>query len=128
MKSYERREKVAQAIKREIAILIQQGAVKDDRMDPFVSIVSVDLNQSLSSARVMYSVMDNSGDGLDHVGTKAALQGSAGHMRGVVARRLNLRYAPKLIFIEVSSLSKAVDMVDLIDKTVAKDESHHGEQ
>ncbi|MBT6842589.1 MAG: 30S ribosome-binding factor RbfA [Candidatus Melainabacteria bacterium] len=127
MKSYERREKVAQAIKREIALLIQQGAVKDDRMDSFVSIVSVDLNQSLSSARIMYSVMDGSDD-IEHVGTKAALDASAGYMRGVVARRLNLRYAPKLIFIEVSSLSKAVDMVDLIDKTVAKDESHHGEE
>lgn len=125
MKSYERREKVARAIQREIAVLIQQGGVKDDRLDPFVSIVEVDLNPSLSSAKVIYSVMGDSD--LGHVGTKAALNGQAGYIRGVVARKLNLKYAPKLIFVETSSLSKAVDMVDLIDRTVAEDQSHHEE-
>ncbi|MDD9898665.1 MAG: 30S ribosome-binding factor RbfA [Candidatus Melainabacteria bacterium] len=125
MKSYERREKVARAIKREVASLIQQGAIKDDRLDQFVSIVDVDLNPSLSSAKVFYSVMDSSDEGLGHVGTQAALNESAGSIRGVVARKLNLKYAPKLIFVEAASLSKAVEMVDLIDRTVAEDESHH---
>lgn len=125
MKSYERREKVARAIQREIASLIQQGAVKDDRMDPFVSIVDVDLNPSLSSAKVFYSVMDDGDNELGHVGTQAALNDKAGSIRGVVARKLNLKYAPKLIFVEAKSLSKAVEMVDLIDRTVAEDERHH---
>ncbi len=126
MKSYERRTKVAKAIQREVASFIQHGGVKDDRLDKFISIVDVDLNQALSSAKVLYSVMsENVDDDIDHAGTKAALNDNAGFIRGIVARKLNLKYAPKLIFVETESLSKAVEMVDLINKTVAADESHH---
>ncbi len=126
MKSYERRTKVAKALQREIASFIQQGGVKDDRLDKFISIVEVDINPALSSAKVHYSVMNEiAGDNLDHAGTKAALNEHSGYIRGVVGRKLNLRYAPKLIFIESSSLAEAVDMVDLINRTVAADSSHH---
>lgn len=130
MKSYERRVKVARALHREIATLIHQGGVKDDRLDKFVSIVDVDLNPSLSSAKVLYSVMNENGipdEEIDHGGTKAALNESAGFIRGVVARKLNLKYAPKLIFVESDSLSRAVDMVNLIDTTVAADAQKHKE-
>lgn len=126
MKSYERRTKVAKALQREIASFIQQGGVKDDRLDKFISIVEVDINPALSSAKVLYSVMNEiTNDGMDHAGTKAALNEHSGYIRGIVARKLNLKYAPKLIFIESTALSEAVDMVDLINRTVAADQSSH---
>ena len=126
MKSYERRTKVAKALQREIASFIQQGGVKDDRLDKFVSIVEVDINPALSSAKVLYSVMNEiGGESIDHTGTKAALNDHAGYIRGVVGRKLNLRYAPKLIFVESNSLAEAVNMVDLINRTVAEDASRH---
>jgi ribosome-binding factor A len=120
-KSYERREKVARAIQRELGTLIQQGGVKDDRLDKFISIIDVDLNSSLSSARVIYSIMSKDDKDIGGQGTQAALDDSAGYLRGVVGRKLNLRYAPKLIFIASDALSKAVDMVGLIDRTVNED-------
>lgn len=128
MKSFERREKVARAIMREISNLIQHGAVKDDRLNKFVSIVEVDLNAGLSSAKVLFSVM-NTGDAdnlSSLVGVKAALNEHSGYIRGVVGRKLNLKYAPKLIFVQSESLTKAVDLVDLIDKTVEKDDENRG--
>lgn len=123
MKSFERRTKVARAIQRELGVLIQHGAIKDDRLDKFVSIVDVDLNPSLSSAKVLYSVMPQEND-ID-IGTKstqAAFDEHSGYLRGLVGRKLNLKYAPKLIFIASDSLSKSVDMIDLIHKTVQEDE------
>jgi ribosome-binding factor A len=130
MKSFERREKVARAIKIEIGNMIQKGGVKDDRIDKFVSIVDVNLNASLSSARVLFSILsyneDKEMNDLQLSSTKAALNDNAGYMRGVIARKLNLRYAPKIYFVESDALSKAVDMVDLIDRTVNADEENKG--
>jgi ribosome-binding factor A len=126
MKSFERREKVARALKIEIGNLIQRGGVKDDRLSNFISIVDVSLNQSLSSAKVSFSILSQNEDEvmneLEMSSTKAALNDNAGSMRGIVARKLNLRYAPKIYFVESESLSKSVDMVDLIDRTVNQDE------
>lgn len=130
MKSFERREKVARAIKIEIGNLIQRGQIKDDRINKFVSIVDVQLNSSLSSARVTFSILSQNEDkdlnALEMSATKAALNDNAGTLRGVVARKLNLRYAPKIYFIESDGLSKAVEMVDLIDRTINEDEEKKG--
>jgi ribosome-binding factor A len=130
VKSFERREKVARAIKIEIGNLIQRGAIKDDRIDKLVSIVDVNLNHSLSSAKVFFSVFSQSEDEvlgeLEMSSMKAALNDNAGYMRGVIARNLNLKYAPKIYFVESESLSKAVDMVDLIDRTVNEDQERKG--
>ena len=128
MKQYERRVQVARAIQKEVGALIQKGGIKDDRMASFVSIVDVDLNSSLSSAKVIFSVLDNDGDDFSHMGTQAALKDNAGYIRGVIGRKLNLKYAPKLIFVASESLSKSVDMVDLIERTVEDDASRHDEE
>ena len=125
MKQFERKIQVARALQKEIGALIQRGGVKDDRMATLVSIVDVTLNSSLSSARVTYSVLSAEGDESAHVGTQAALGEHAGYIRGVVGRKLNLRYAPKLYFTASDSLSKSVDMVDLINRTVEGDNQNH---
>lgn len=122
MKSFERRTKVAKAIQRELGILIQHGAIKDDRLDKFVSIVDVDLNPSLSSAKVIYSVMAAEDEDIGTKSTQAAFDENSGYLRGLIGRKLNLKYAPKLIFVASDSLSKSVDMIDLIKKTVQEDE------
>ena len=125
MKQYERRVQVARAIQKEIGALIQKGGIKDDRMSSFVSIVDVELNPSLSSARVIFSVLSGDEDDFSHMGTQAALKDSSGYIRGVIGRKLNLKYAPKLYFVASDSLSKSVDMVDLINRTVEDDERNH---
>lgn len=132
MKSFERREKVARAIKMELGNLIQKGSIKDDRIDDkFVSIVDVSLNSSLSSAKVFFSILNQSEDDdlaqLEMQATQAALNDNAGYMRGVIARNLNLKYAPKIFFALSDNLSKAVDMVDLIDRTVSDDDAKRGQ-
>ena len=130
MKSFEIREKVARAIQIEIGNMLQKGAIKDDRIDKFVSIVSVNLNSSLSSAKVGFSILQQTEDDemnlLEMASMKAALNDNAGYMRGAIARKLNLKYAPKIYFVESESLSKSVDMVDLIDRTVQEDEEKKG--
>ncbi len=126
MKSFERRVQVAKAIRKELAQIIQAGGVKDDRMSSFISIIDVDVNPSLSSAKVFYSVWgtdDTQSTALiKETGTQAALDQQASHLRGVVGRKLNLKHAPRLVFIRSDFLSNSVDMVHLIDETVKQDE------
>lgn len=124
MKQYERRVQVARAIQKEIGALIQKGGIKDDRMASFVSVIDVELNPSLSSARVIFSVLSGDEDDFSHMGTQAALKDNAGFIRGIIGRKLNLKYAPKLYFVASDSLSKSVDMVDLINRTIEDDEKN----
>ena len=122
-KKYERREKVAEAIKRELAHIIQTGGIKDDRLSAFISIIDVEMNHKLSSAKVTYSILDPGEDELStQIGTQAALEANTGHIRGMVCRKLNLRYAPELIFKHSDSLKNSVELVNLIDKLVEEDE------
>lgn len=127
MKQFERKVQVARALQKEIGALIQKGGVKDDRMAALVSVIDVSLNSSLSSARVTYSVLSADGDEYAQIGTQAALSDNAGYIRGIVGRKLNLRYAPKLYFVASDSLSKSVDMVDLINRTVEEDQQNRDE-
>lgn len=117
MKSYERRIKVEEAIKRELANIVQAGMIKDDRLSTFVSIVDVELNKALSTAQVSFSLLgvDELPDEGTVVGIKAALEENSGRVAGMVARKLNLRYAPTLHF-NYRSLSEGADLVHLIDK------------
>ncbi len=129
MKSFERRTQVAKAMQRELASIIQSGGLKDDRINAFVSIINVELNPSLSSATVTYSLLvgDLEEQDLQMASTQAALQEHASYMRGVVGRRLNLRYAPKLFFTPGNSLRQTVDLIHLIDQTVQTDKATHEE-
>jgi ribosome-binding factor A len=127
MKSFERRTQVAKAIQRELATIIQSGGLKDDRISPLISIVSVELNPSLSSAKVVYSMLSNEPeDELAIASAQAGLIEHAGYARGVIGRRLNLRYAPKLYFTPSSALRKSVDLIHLIEEVVVDDQSAHG--
>ncbi len=120
-KRYERREKVSEAIKRELASLVESGSIKDDRLAPFISIIDVELSHNLATGKVSYSILGNDDPGVE-AGTQAALESKTGKIRGMVARKLNLRYAPQLFFKCTDSLSKGSDLIDLIDKVNESDE------
>lgn len=130
MKSFERRTQVARAMQKELAQLIHSGTLNDDRVSSFVSIVNVDLNSSLSSAKITYSLLgvEPAEEEIKLSESQVALNENASKLRGIVARRLNLKFAPKIFFVPSSSLRQSVDLVHLIDETVAEDAAAHGEE
>ncbi|NQY78912.1 MAG: 30S ribosome-binding factor RbfA [Candidatus Caenarcaniphilales bacterium] len=119
---------MARAIQREIATMLWNNSIKDDRISGLVSIVDVEMNSSLSSAQVFFSIMDP--DLTDDFGVqaavKAALDEHAGAISGNVARQINLKYAPRLHFNFTESLKDSVELINLIDKAVESDEANHG--
>lgn len=85
--------RVAEGIKQELAALLRTE-LRDPRIG-FATVTRVEAAGDLQHARVFVSVL---GDADSKRATMAALDHSAGYLRGEVARRLRLRVAPELVF------------------------------
>ncbi len=99
-----RQDKINDEVAKELAQIIR--TVKDPRVsDSFVSITQVSVTRDLSLARVYYSIIgpeQDAGKGLDSAN---------GYIRKELAKRLNLRITPKLIFVRDDSTERAMNIM-----------------
>ena len=84
-----------------------------------VSITGVDVAPDLTSAKVFFSVFNDS----DITSAKKALDGEAKSLRKTLARTVNLRSTPRFDFIYDESIKRGLEISDLIDSAVARDEN-----
>lgn len=106
---------------RELSEIIRNG-IKDPRIHPMTSVVSVEVTPDLKYCKAYISVLGN-----EDV-AKATIEGlksAEGYVRRELARRINLRNTPELKFILDQSIEYGVNMSKLIDE-VTKD-LHQGE-
>lgn len=94
-----RMERVNQLIKREISTILQRE-VQDPRVE-FVSITSVTVSPDLHVAKVNFSVL---GDEKKKEEANKALDSARGYIRGLMGKRISLRYTPDLEFVYDNSL------------------------
>ena len=87
--------------------------IKDPRINPMTSVVSVDVAPDLKTAKVYISVL---GDEESKEATRQGLKSAASFMRGQLAKTLNLRNTPELTFIIDNSIEYGVNMSKLIDE------------
>ena len=113
-----RRERVEEAIKKEVSTIIHDK-LKDPRIG-FVTITKVELSSDLRNAKIFYSVL---GKEDDHKKTKLALDSALGFIRSLVAQRINLRFAPELMFKEDHSTEYSVKIEELLNKLKEPDGS-----
>ena len=99
-------------VKKELSILISRE-IKDPRINPMTSVIDVEVATDLKTAKVYISVM---GDEESRNETYQGLRSAASYMRSQLARSLNLRNTPELIFIMDSSIEYGVNMSKLIDE------------
>lgn len=118
MKSFNRSDRIAQQIKRELAEIIQRNELKDDRIGGLVSIIDVKVSGDLRNVKVLFSVY---GEESQKVGTLAALEQATGFLRGELCRRLGIKFAPELIFKLDDSLEKGDKVLELLDKIKKKE-------
>ena len=91
-KSYGRNERVAAAIRREMADILQHE-IKDPRVNR-ATVTEVSVSPDLRNARIYISFLTD-----DEEEIKNAMQGlksAKGFLRSALASRLNLRYMPDL--------------------------------
>ena len=106
-----RNERIARELGREISDILS-NEIKDPRIS-MVSVTAVELSPDKRQAKVFVSVL-----GDDEVKRRAlaGLQSATGFIRTEVARRIRLRHAPDLSFIQDESIERGVRVIDLMAK------------
>ena len=104
-------------VQKELAEIIR-GEIKDPRISPLTSVISVEVAPDLKTCKASISVY-----GDDHVAedTLAGLRSAEGYIRRELARRINLRNTPEIRFIVDQSIAYGVKMSKLIDEVAKSD-------
>lgn len=108
-------------VMRELADIIR-GEIKDPRINPMTSVVSVEVAPDLKSCKAYISVL---GDDASVADTLAGLNSAKGFIRNRLAKTINLRNTPDITFIMDQSIAYGVNMSKKIDE-LTKD-LHHEE-
>ena len=103
-------------VQRELSEIIR-GGIKDPRIHPMTSVVSVEVTPDLKFCKAYISVL---GDEEAGKSTIQGLKSAEGYVRRELARRVNLRNTPELKFILDQSIEYGVKMSRFIDE-VKKD-------
>ena len=103
-------------VQRELSEIIR-GGIKDPRIHPMTSVVSVEVTPDLKFCKAYISVL---GDEEAGKSTIQGLKSAEGYVRRELARRVNLRNTPELKFILDQSIEYGVKMSKMIDD-VTKD-------
>lgn len=101
--------RINEEVKRELAALLRE--LKDPRIPEFTSIVSVDVTNDLSYAKVYISVI---GDRTAREDAAKALNAAAGYIRREMGHRVKLRALPEFIFIADESLEHGAHISSIL--------------
>lgn len=101
---------------RELSNIIR-GEIKDPRIHPMTSVVTVEVAPDLKTCRAYISVL---GDEEAQKNTLEGLRSAEGYIRRELARNINLRNTPEITFILDQSIEYGVRMSKMIDD-VTKD-------
>ena len=104
-------------VHRELSNIIR-GEIKDPRIHPMTSVVSVEVAPDLKSCKAYISVL---GDEEAQKNTIAGLKSAEGYIRSRLARTVNLRNTPEIRFILDQSIEYGVAMSKLIDDVNERD-------
>lgn len=101
---------------------IIRSEIKDPRINPMTSVVSVEVAPDLKTCKAYISVL---GDEKSQQDTIAGLKSAEGYIRREIARTVNLRNTPEIKFILDQSIEYGINMSKLIDEVTKKDDESH---
>ena len=113
-KSFSRKDRVAEQIRRELAELIR-SELKDPRVG-MISVTDVEVTADYAHAKVFFSTLAGS----EHVAeVMTGLQKASGFLRRELGKRISIHMTPQLHFVFDKSLERGADLSQLIQKAVA---------
>lgn len=104
--------RVNEEVMRELSNIIR-GEIKDPRINPMTSVVSVEVAPDLKTAKAYISVL---GDEESQKRTIEGLRSAEGYIRRALAKSINLRNTPQIRFILDQSIEYGVQMSKKIDE------------
>lgn len=119
-KSYSRQERVADAIQRELAQLIQQE-LGDNKLALLATVSAVRVSRDYRYAKVYITVLTDKNQ--DIKDALLMLNGHAPQFRGLLAKRLNMRTTPEVRFVYDESILYGAKLSALIDQAVKTDQT-----
>jgi ribosome-binding factor A len=111
--------RVAELIKRELAILIPLKLDSPHARD--ITLTGAEVSRDMSSARIYYSLL---GGAAMAPQTTKALNRAAGFFRATLMERVTLRNVPALRFFFDESVERGARIDSLIDQALAEDKNH----
>lgn len=116
-REFNRADRIAQQMKREVAIILQRE-LKDPRVR-MATVSDVTVSGDLMYAKIYVTFMDN-----DAEAVKAAikvLNKAKGFVRTMIGRAMKLRAVPEITFFYDKSLDEGMRISNLITETLKKD-------
>ncbi len=102
-----------------------RGEIKDPRINPMTSVVSVEVAPDLKTCKAWVSVL---GDEDSQRDTIEGLRSAEGYIRSLLAKKINLRNTPEIRFILDQSIAYGVSMSKKIDDINRADDERHVEE
>lgn len=110
MADHRRADRVAEAIREDVATFLNEGA-KDPRLVGMVTVTAVDVPRDMRQAKIFVSIL---GTDSERAATLQALESMKGHLRTRIAKSLRLRVAPELAFRLDESVARAARIESLL--------------
>lgn len=111
-------------VQRVLAEIIR-SEIKDPRIAPLTSVVSVEVAPDLKSCKAWISVL---GDEQAVADTLAGLRSAEGFIKSKLAKTINLRNTPEIRFVMDQSIAYGVSMskrIDEVNKDLQDDQDEH---
>ena len=129
MAQHQRSDRVAAAIREEVANFLAEG-VKDPRVTALVTVTGVEMTRDLRHAKIFVSIM---GEDSQRASTIEGLASVQGFLRSRLARSLSLRVAPEVQFVMDESVARAARIETLLNQIrstapAATDEAPDGQR
>ena len=123
-REFKRSDRVAQELKKEVAVILQRE-VKDPRIG-MVTVSDVEVSRDLAYAKIFVTFLfDNDQEAINQ-GMKGLEKASA-YIRSLVGKAMRLRIVPELRFIYDESLVEGMRMSNLVSNVIREDEAKHKE-
>ena len=117
MANSRRIEKFSALIKREISELLMNG-VRDERIhQSMITITAVEVSGDLQHCKIFFSLF---GEDKDSDAILACLDDAKGFLRGELARRLQMRRAPDIVFKVDRGIIKGTSVLNILDELEAE--------
>jgi len=113
-----RKDKIVDLLKKELALLIQTE-IRDPRVG-MVSVTAAKVSRDLAYADIFVTFLGKNTDE-EIAESLHALNSASGYLRSLLAKSVNLRNTPKLTFNYDDSAVRGMHLSQLIDKAVASD-------
>lgn len=108
--------RINEEVLRQLSEIIH-SEIKDPRIAPMTSVVSVEVAPDLKTCKAYISVL---GDEQSQKDTLAGLKSAEGYIRRGLAKSVNLRNTPQITFVMDQSIEYGVNMSHLIDEVIKK--------